>query len=77
MKTRQIDLAHLRYTAQNPGFKPMLVHVQCIMDKEAMAESFVGIRRFFHVIIIPLIFYAHSFICHRRNIILKIDSIIK
>ena len=54
---------------------PRSIHVGFVVDKLAMTQVFLRVLRVLTISIIPLTAQAHSFIHHRRFIILAIERV--
>jgi len=60
---------------QRPGFDPRSFCVTFVLDRMELGQILLKILRFYPVGIIPPMLRTHSFICHRRSIIVEIDSV--
>jgi hypothetical protein len=58
------------------GFNPMPPQVEFLLDKMELERFFLRVLRFCPFTVIPPLTYTHSIICHRRYIILAIDTIV-
>jgi hypothetical protein len=66
-----------RASRHDVRYVPIQVHMIFVVDNVADGQVDLHVLQFSPVSIIPLMLDTHSFIGHRRYIILPVDSVIK